>query len=157
MNNGYIDFNTKKFITDEEFEKLAKRVYPVKGDILYSTVGSYGAATLVETDRKFQFQRHIGYIKPNPENFLPEFLCVQLNTPYIKNQVDQRVRGIAQKTLNLAELKKINVIVPPLALQREFAARVEAARGVQSAQGKSAERVEALYQSMLSRAFAGEL
>jgi type I site-specific restriction endonuclease len=33
----------------------------------------------------------------------------------------------------------------------------EQARGVQSAQGKSAERVEALYQSMLSRAFAGEL
>ena len=44
-----------------------------------------------------------------------------------------------------------------LALRREFAARVEAARGVQSAQGKSAERIEALYQSMLSRAFAGEL
>ena len=47
--------------------------------------------------------------------------------------------------------------LPPLVLQREFAARVGEARGVQSAQGKSAERVEALYQSMLSRAFAGEL
>ena len=45
----------------------------------------------------------------------------------------------------------------PLALQREFATRVWEARGVQSAQGKSAERVEALYQSILSRAFAGEL
>jgi len=31
------------------------------------------------------------------------------------------------------------------------------ARAIQPAQGKSAERVEALYQSMLARAFAGEL
>lgn len=44
-----------------------------------------------------------------------------------------------------------------LALQREFAALVEEVRGVQSAQGKSAEKIEALHQSMLSRAFAGEL
>jgi hypothetical protein len=35
--------------------------------------------------------------------------------------------------------------------------RVEVACGVQSAQGKSAERVDALFQSKLSRAFAGEL
>jgi hypothetical protein len=40
-----------------------------------------------------------------------------------------------------------------LALQHEFAARVEEARGVQSAQGKSAERIEALVQSMLALSF----
>lgn len=157
MVNGYIDFNTKKYISEEDFELLAKRVKPVPGDILYSTVGSYGVATLVETDKKFQFQRHIGYIKPNPKMLISEFLCTQLNTPFVKQQVDQRVRGVAQKTLNLAELNKVNVIVPPLALQQEFAERVKEAREIQSAQGRSTERVEALYQSMLDRAFKGEL
>jgi len=66
-------------------------------------------------------------------------------------------RGGNQPNLNLSIVKNFEVTLPPLALQREFAAWVEEARGVQSAQGKSAEKVEALYQSMLARAFAGEL
>ena len=66
-------------------------------------------------------------------------------------------RGGHQPNLNLSMVKNFEVILPPLALQRKFAARVDNARGVQSAQGRSAERIEALYQSMLSRAFAGEL
>lgn len=71
--------------------------------------------------------------------------------------IESRINRTAKKTITARDLSAIKVPLPPLALQREFAARVEEARGVQSAQGKSTERVEALYQSMLSRAFAGEL
>jgi type I restriction enzyme S subunit len=69
---------------------------------------------------------------------------------------------ISAKTSNVAHLgsgrfANMSYIVPPLHFQKEFAARVGEARAIQSAQGRSAGRVEALYQSMLSRAFAGEL
>jgi type I restriction enzyme S subunit len=63
--SGSIDFDTEKFITEETFAELTRRVKPERGDILYSTVGSFGVAVLVETDRKFAFQRHIGHLKPN--------------------------------------------------------------------------------------------
>gem|GEM_PF-6963456 len=55
------------------------------------------------------------------------------------------------------KLKQLPIPVPPLALQHEFAQRVQEAREIQSMQAQSAERIDALYQSMLSKAFAGEL
>lgn len=69
---------------------------------------------------------------------------------------------ISAKTSNVAHLgasrfASMKYPLPPLDLQREFARRVQEARRVQSAQARSEERIEALYQSMLSRAFAGEL
>jgi len=42
-------------------------------------------------------------------------------------------------------------------LQKEFAKQVDEARAIQAVQTQSEERIEALYQSMLSRAFAGQL
>jgi len=49
-----------------------------------------------------------------------------------REQVEQQVRGVAQKTLNLGELQEIKIFVPPQNLQAEFAgvvARVESLWG----------------------------
>jgi type I restriction enzyme S subunit len=114
-----------------------------------STIGNAAIA-----DREVAFNQQINAITPNElvdTNFLYAQILALRST--IKSNSSGGMKGIVNKST----FEKIPVIVPPLALQREFAARVEEARGVQSAQGKSAGRVEALYQSMLSRAFAGEL
>ena len=39
----------------------------------------------------------------------------------VQRQIDERVKGIAQKTLNLSEIRKIVVPIPPLDLQTQFA------------------------------------
>ena len=62
----------------------------------------------------------------------------------------------ARANINLGILKPISIPVPPLALQREFSNRVQAERDLQAVQAKSARLIEAFYQSILSRAFAGE-
>ena len=71
------------------------------------------------------------------------------------------VRGRGSKTA-LPILKKslfaqIRIPVPPLSLQNEFAQRVKELREMESAQAASRRRLEALFQSMLHRAFNGEL
>jgi type I restriction enzyme, S subunit len=155
--NGWIDFDTEKFISEETFAELTRRVKPERGDILYSTVGSYGVAVRIETDRKFAFQRHIGHLKPNGQQIDSGFLTAQLNTPALKLRADQSARGIAQKTVNLAEIRKFNVLVPPLKAQKEFAERVVEVRELESEQSASRRRLNDLFQSMLHRAFEGKL
>ncbi len=49
------------------------------------------------------------------------------------------------------------VPLPPLPLQREFAARVAEVRAMEAGQAESRQRLDALFQSLLHRAFAGEL
>jgi len=47
--------------------------------------------------------------------------------------------------------------VPPLPLQSEFAQRVKEIRGLEVGQATSRTRLDALFQSMLHRAFNGAL
>jgi type I restriction enzyme S subunit len=62
-----------------------------------------------------------------------------------------------QYNINTEGLGTIPIPVPPLPLQKEFAARVTEIRGLETSQAASRQRLDALFQSMLHRAFQGEL
>jgi type I restriction enzyme S subunit len=81
------------------------------------------------------------------------YLCVALNGRDLANYVT----GSAQPKLNQANLNRIPIPVPPLALQREFAARVSEIRALEAVQSASRQRLDDLFQSILHRAFSGEL
>lgn len=107
------------------------------------------------TTREVTINQDIKAFIPN-KDIDPTFLLAQfqIKSPEILSLV--RI-GATVQNIQTESLKKIMFICPPLDLQHEFAERVKEARQVQTTQAQSAERVEALYQSMLSRAFQGEL
>ena len=119
--DGNIDYNTQKFISHDEYKSLIKRTPVEIGDILFTIVGSYGNPAIVKFEKEFCFQRHIAYLKPMRTKFASEYLHSVLQASYVKEQVERRVKGIAQKTLNLFELKEIKINGPPLPLQNRFA------------------------------------
>ena len=120
-----ISYDAEKYITEETYTELIKRT-PIKiGDILLSTVGSYGHPAIVKSDRPFCFQRHIAYLKPDTRIINSEYLRSAILSADIQRQIDERVKGIAQKTLNLSEIRKLRLPLPPLALQQQFVAFIE--------------------------------
>lgn len=118
--NNKINYKTEKFITREEYQLLIKRTPIEVGDVLLTIVGSYGNPAVVESVKEFCFQRHIAYIKPNKEQINSYYLYTALQTPYVRRQIDIKVKGIAQKTLNLSELKKIRINIPKMEKQKDF-------------------------------------
>ena len=54
-----ITYETEKYISQKTYDELIKRTPIALGDILLSTVGSYGHPAIVKDSRKFLFQRHI--------------------------------------------------------------------------------------------------
>ncbi len=119
-----ITYKTEKFISEKTYEELYKRTPIEIGDVLLSTVGSYGHPAIVETDNKFLFQRHIAYLKPKKDFINSIYFHGALLSPDAQKQIEERVKGIAQKTLNLSEIRKIKIPVPPIELQNDFAAFV---------------------------------
>lgn len=148
-----ITYDTEKFISKESYQELIKRTPVEIGDILLSIVGSYGHAGVVRTDKPFCFQRHIAYIKPDFSKLNSEFLHQALLSDAVKYQMEKRVKGIAQKTLNLSELKKIIVPIPPLPLQTEFAHFVHEIDREKERIQKSAALLETLKRSLMQQYF----
>ena len=120
-----ITYETEKFISERTYEELYKRTPIEIGDVLLSTVGSYGHPAIVENDNKFLFQRHIAYLKPKKDFINSIYFHGTLLSPDAQKQIEERVKGIAQKTLNLSEIRKIKIPVPPLSLQNDFATFVQ--------------------------------
>ncbi len=75
----------------------------------------------------------------------------------MESRLEEAAPQMAQKNINLRILSELTIPVPPLPLQKEFAQRVTEIRELEAAQSASRQRLEALFQSMLHRAFNGEL
>ena len=123
--NYEISYLAKKHIDDASYNELWKSTPVEVGDIVYTSVGSYGNPAIVRTDKKFMFQRHIALLKPKHDIIESEYLKWFLISPSGKEQADNKAIGAAQKTLNLKAIKTFKILVPPKDKQQNFTAQVE--------------------------------
>jgi len=84
-----------------------------------------------------------------------EYVQAWLRT--IQKSLEAEAPQAAQKNINLKTLRELDLVVPPLELQRAFAARVAEVRELEATQAASRQRLGDLFQSLLHRAFQGEL
>ena len=148
-----ITYKTEKHISEETYAELIKRTPIEIGDILLSTVGSYGHPAVVETDERFCFQRHIAYLKPKKDVVNSRYLYGVLLSADVQKQIEEKVKGIAQKTLNLSEIKKLHFPLPSLELQNEFAAFVEHTDKLKLAVTEALAELETLKKSLMQQYF----
>jgi type I restriction enzyme S subunit len=67
----------------------------------------------------------------------------------------KQTTGIA--SINMTQLRGFPLLIPPMALQREFGRRIAGAEELKSAYGASLAESDALFSSLQHRAFAGQL
>ena len=53
------------------------------------------------------------------------FMYYQIKTPSVRGVISSLTRGIALKQINMSDLRKIQIILPPLPLQQSFAHKIE--------------------------------
>ncbi len=151
--HGELTLNTSKFISEETYTELTKRCPIERDDVLYSTVGSYGVPVKVDTNERFTFQRHIAHLKPDRDKLDSDFLVGMLSTPALKAQADMAARGIAQKTVNLGEIRKFQVIAPPIDEQKRFAFHVESTRSILAQQLSATVKAQTTFNALLASFF----
>ena len=111
---GIIKFDKCRYVPFEYYSNLETYRQPSTGDILFTVTGSYGKSVIVETDKRFCFQRHIGLIKPI---LITKYLNIVLCSKYIKKECDAKATGTAQKTVGLESLRNFYIPIPPLSEQ----------------------------------------
>jgi type I restriction enzyme S subunit len=130
------------------------------GDFLFNTRNSrelVGKTALFEGSGTYLFNNNIMRIRFN-NSIEPRFMIALFQTDFIQRQLEARKSGTTSVVaIYFKNLSNLKVIVPTLALQKEFAQRVTEIRELEASQATSRTRLDALFQSMLHRAFNGEL
>src|ERR1017187_52799 len=130
------------------------------GDFLFNTRNSrelVGKTALFEGGGTYLFNNNIMRIRFNG-SIEPCFMIALFQTDFIQRQLEARKSGTTSVVaIYFKNLHNLKVIVPPLALQNEFAQRVTEIRELEAGQATSRTRLDALFQSMLHRAFNGDI
>ena len=151
--SNQITYETEKYISEETYNELIKRTPIELGDILLSTVGSYGHPAIVKEDRRFLFQRHIAYLKPKHDIVQSQYLHAALLSNIAQRQIESKVKGVAQKTLNLSEIRKIVLPVPPMDRQLYFCRYIEQTEKIKTTISESLEKLETLKKALMQEYF----
>jgi type I restriction enzyme, S subunit len=158
IRENYIDLSDVSFISDEDHQRIYKRCKAEKGDILLVCVGAtIGRLCITPEMEEFSLARSVALLKPNKEIVESYFLYSVLNTKHIQDVIKRSGNSSAQAGLYTGKIKVMEIYLPPINLQNQFAERVQAIEEQKAQAQASLEKAEELFNSLLQRAFKGEL
>lgn len=152
-----VDFTEPRYVSHDNYIKYTKKCNPEVGDVLLVSRGAtVGRCTVVNTDLQFCLMGSVILIKPN--NLIVGCFLNQLlkNRNFSKKLVNVSSAS-AQQAIYISHLKKLKIFVPPITLQNQFAERIQLIEAQKQQALLSLEKSEALFNSLLQRAFTGEL
>ena len=154
-----INYNRVREIPKSEFEEVDRRTNLQAGDLVMvntgATIGKLAIAKDIPETRRTTFQKSVAVIKVKREKidtvFLKYVFILRLESFSGKGS------GSAIQNLLLSEMRRFKIIIPPLELQNQFAERVAVIEEQKAIAQKSLEKSESLFNSLLQKAFKGEL
>ena len=123
-------------------------------EILISVRGTTGITAI--TDSRFagmNVTRGIAVIRFDEKKVNAIFLNAAINEPASQAFIQEHTRGATLKQINLADLRRLPILLPPLALQNEFAAFIEELDKSKVTIQKSLDRLNLLYKALLQEYF----
>jgi len=145
------------YINEKKYKELESCKIK-EGDILISLVGTYGKISIVpEKYEEGIINPRLMKISPNNKIIRPNFLKILLQSDGAMMQLKNFSRGGTMDIINVGIVRKITIPLPPIKLQDQFAERVKAIEEQKSIAQASALKSEELFNSLLQKAFNGEL
>ncbi|MET3904716.1 restriction endonuclease subunit S [Paenarthrobacter sp. 4246] len=129
-----------------------------RGDVLVCEGGEPGRAAIWRDQEKdCYFQKALHRVRPDLEVIDPQYLVHLLWSLAKGGGLKDHVTVSTIAHLTGEKLKRMRIPVPPLELQQTFATRVAAVERLKETHRKHLGELDALFTSLQSRAFKGEL
>ena len=120
VKDGKIIWNGFNCISEQTHKELTKNNKPLLGDILYTRVGSYGEAAVIEDDYEFSVFVSLTLIKVNKNILNNYFLKHYLNSSNIKTLAKKSISGSGVGNLNVGTVREFPILLPPLPEQQRI-------------------------------------
>lgn len=165
---GDIDYSARK-INFAEARKVSSSVlqehqerYTIhKGDFIMGKIGTIGKPFMVPLPQNYTLSANVILIQPNYTKILPEFLYWQFSAPLVTQQLTVGAAATSQPAFGIKKARLLSIRICDIEQQRQITNEIEKSLSVcdsiEQTIDISLHQAEALRQSILKRAFEGEL
>lgn len=120
VKDGKIIWSGYNCVTEKTHNELTKNNKPLVGDILYTRVGSYGEAAVIEDDIEFSVFVSLTLIKVDKRVLNSYYLKHYLNSDFIKRLAKKSISGSGVGNLNVGTVRNFPILLPPLSEQQRI-------------------------------------
>ncbi len=120
IKNGTI-LSPQEFIAEDYYNEWMRRGIPKKGSIVFTTEAPLGEVAQIKTDDRIAFAQRVIALEPNPDILNAEYLLYALQDQVLTKRIRARATGTTVIGIKSAELKKVVIDLPPLAVQQGIA------------------------------------
>lgn len=125
LSSGYLNFDSCKYITEEEHSILFNRCNPEFGDVLLTKVGTTGIPVIVDTDKQFSLFVSVALLKFNQLKLSNIFLKYLINSPLVQIQAKENTKGVGNKNWVMRDIANTIIPLPPLSEQKRIVEKIE--------------------------------
>jgi type I restriction enzyme, S subunit len=150
--------NDKAYVSEEHFTELKKHEC-LPGDVLIGTLGNPNLRACIQPE-----WLNVALNKADCVQFRPDkrivnapYICFLLNQPATEKMAQDLILGQTRLRISMGRLRGLEVPLPPLSLQQEFASRILAVEKLKEIYKDSMTDLDELFTSLQYRAFRGEL
>lgn len=159
---GIAECNYKKRLVDfEKARKVGRNVlqehlarYTLdEGDFIIGKIGTIGKPFFLPAEQTYTLSANTVLIKPIKEKVIPQFLFSVFQSEYMDRIIDAEKKSTSQPAFGIQKVRRIEIPLPPLDLQNQFAAFVKQTDKSKSAIRASLEKLEILKKSLMQQYF----
>lgn len=153
VTSGKIDFTGCSLICKEDYDKINQRSKVDMGDILMPMIGTVGNPAIVEINAEFAI-KNVALIKFNADSkVINSFVKALLESDYFDREVISKVRGGTQKFISLGDIRRLEICLPPISVQEQFADFVVQVDKSKVVVRKALEETQILFDSLMQQYF----
>lgn len=157
-----LDVREVRYVSGQTYRQRVARLTPTAGDVVYSREGGIlGIACVIPEGLRACLGQRMMLMRSDAARMRPQFLAHVLNSPSTLAVVRELTGGTASPHLNVGDIKEFSVPVPPLDEQDEVLVRLGRllglAEAIEKRLGTAARMAAGLPQTLLAKAFSGDL
>lgn len=153
VTGGKIDLTDCSLICEADFKKINERSKVDIGDIIMPMIGTVGKPVIVDIEPNFAI-KNVSLIKFKADSrVLNIYIRALLQSDYFDDAVLSKVRGGTQKFISLGDIRKLEVLVPPMELQEQFATFIKQTDKSKVAVQKALDEAQLLFDSLMQQYF----
>lgn len=159
--DGRIELNDTHKTPYQSYVELSDKDRPEPGDILITKDGTIGRAAVVPQHDGFCINQSVAVVWLRSCPIHRQYLLGIIESELVQKPVREKARGVAIKHLSITDFARLPLPIAPLEEQQRIVAEVDRRlsllRETEAQVDANLQRAERLRQSILSRAFSGEL